>query len=111
MDRRERQVRVIRRKPQVKRSVFNPKRWLGNIVFVILDLLPNVLTGGSSTESMSSRMGRAIVLKSKGFGGWLSRTLCRGLDLIDRGHCVDTYEFEKSMGLHRPESLDDKPGD
>lgn len=98
-------------KPLPKRHVLNPKRWLGNIVFVVLDLLPNAIFFGSSTESMSSRMGRAIVSGAKGFGGGLSRVICRGLDWFDKNHCVDTYEFEKSLGTHRPESLDDKPGD
>ena len=93
------------------RHKFNPKRWVANIVFVSLDLLPNVVLLGSPTESMSSRMGRAVAEKRKGFSGWLSRTICSGLNWLDDNHCVDTWEYEKSLGQHRPEAMDDKQGD
>ena len=76
-----------------------------------IDIGLNTLLLGSPTETISGRMGRAIVNKSKGFGGWMSRMLCKGLNLLDKNHCVDTYEYEKELGLHRPESLDDKKGD
>jgi hypothetical protein len=98
------------RKPVPKRSIFNPKRWLLNIA-ISADLVLNAVFLGSPTETMSGRMGRTISNKSRGFGGWMSRTICAGLNWLDKGHCLDTYEYEKSLGLHRPESLGDKPGD
>ena len=97
-------------KPKPKRSVFNPLRW-GLNLWVAVDQLGNAIIGGAPDETISGRMGRAIVEKRKGFSGWISRTMCKGLNVVDKNHCVDTYEYEKSLGLHRPESLDDKPGD
>jgi len=97
-------------KPRPKRSMFNPLRW-GLNLWIAVDQLGNVVTGGAPDETISGRMGRAIVNKAGGFGGWLSRTLCKGLNVLDRNHCVETYEYEKELGLHRPESLGDRPGD
>ena len=97
-------------KPQKKRSIFNPLRWAHNL-WVALDQVGNDMIGGAPDETISGRMGRAIVNQSKGVGGFLSKWVCKGLSLIDKNHCVDTYEYELSLGQHRPESLNDKPGD
>jgi len=88
---------------------FNPRRWLANVILVTIDLFPNALLGGAPDETLSSRMGRAKD-RPKGFGPWLARTFCKGLDWIDKGHCdkVEKGELERD---HRPESLDDKPDD
>jgi hypothetical protein len=89
---------------------FNLRQY-GINIWLAIDMVLNAMTGGSPTETMSGRMGRAIVQGRKGFSGWLSRTICKGLNLLDKNHCIDTYEAERKLGLHRPESLDDQPGD
>lgn len=48
----------------------------------LLDKAGNTLTGGSPDETISRRAARA-----KGRGSWWGRWLCRGLDLLDPGHC------------------------
>ena len=90
--------------------MFSLRRWAGNL-WIALDEFGNAITGGAPDGTISGRMGKAIVENRKGFSGWLSRTLCKGLNLINKNHCVDTYEYEKNLGIHRPESLDDKLGD
>jgi len=88
---------------------FKPKQFFYN-GWIILDETGNWLTGGASDETMSGRMGRAVVEKRKGFSGWLARTICKGLNVFGKDHCVETYKSELEHA-HRPESLDDKPGD
>ena len=88
---------------------FNPKRWLANVIIATIDIVPNAILGGAPDETLSSRMGRAKD-RPKGFGPWLSRTICKGLDWLDPGHC-DKVEKRETSEYHRPESLDDQPKD
>jgi hypothetical protein len=70
----------------------------------------NWLTGGAPDETLSSRMGRLKDDPKAGLLGWISRRICWLLDKLDPGHCDNTEQYEQDI-VHRPESLDDKPGD
>jgi hypothetical protein len=56
-------------------------------VLIGLDQWANTVLGGDPDETISSRAG-----KSKRQGGRLGKWLCKGLDLIDPGHCEDAIE-------------------
>lgn len=89
---------------------FNPLRWVANVVTWGTTNAVNVLTGGASDETFSSRMGRYRVDKSR----WkraVGKPLAAGIDLfLGKGHCARAAEYERTH-LHREESLDDRPGD
>ena len=87
---------------------FNPLRWVGNLLITV-DQAVNAVLGGAPDETISSRMGR---WKDKRRGGEraIGRAVSGALDKIDPGHS-DKVEADEKRVPHRPESLNDEPGD
>ena len=87
---------------------FNPLRWVGNILLVA-DEAVNSLLGGAPDETISSRMGR-WKHKKKGGEAAVGKAISGALDVIDKGH-TDKVADDERRTPHRPESLNDEPGD
>ena len=68
-------------------------KWVMNVL-IGLDQWANAILGGHPDETISSRAG-----KNKAKGGWWGKWLCRGLDLIDPGHCEDAIEHDRGDKL------------
>lgn len=66
-------------------------------VAVAIDQLVNVITGGQSDETLSSRMGRKPDCNFCNF-------VCRLLDKIDPRHCQKAVESERNR-RHLPPEL------
>jgi len=70
--------------------------WLGRYLFNVLYWLEkggNTLTGGSPDETISRRAARA-----EARGAWWGRVMCRGLNVLDRGHCRDALLRDLGLG-------------
>jgi hypothetical protein len=90
--------------------MLNAKQYWYNL-WIGLDHLINAALFGAPDETLSGRMGRYIVQDRKDKRGKIARVVCKILNAFDKNHCVNTYRYERSLGLHRPESLDDEQGD
>src|SRR3990172_73655 len=88
----------------------NVRHYIHNC-WLVLDIAANaILFFGSPTETVSSRLGRWKDYPT----GWkrrIAQPVCWLLSLFDKNHCDKTEWYERELGRHRPEALDDKPGD
>ena len=86
------------------------RQYLHN-VWLTLDISTNViLFFGSPTETISSRLGRWQDYPTGGKRR-IAGAVCWLLHLLDKNHCDKTEWYERELGRHRPEALDDKQGD
>jgi len=60
--------------------------------FIGVDQRVNALLFGDEDETMSSRMGKRLVLKKDCF---ICRFICGLLNKIDKNHCVDAIEHDR----------------
>jgi len=75
------------------------KNYFRNLLIAI-DQLGNTLAGGKADETISSRLGRAMVRVNADHRGEdrlaeaLARPLCWALDRLDRKHCAASIELD-----------------
>jgi hypothetical protein len=81
-------------------------------LWVLVSIAFNVVfLAGSPTQTTSGRLGRYKDDRRRPVRRGIAQTVCFLLHLVDPHHCDKVEAYEKSLGQHRPESLDDEPGD
>ncbi len=63
--------------------------WVGNI-FLAIDQFINSLLGGDPTETISSRLGKWMMLEMDFIRTTISQGICWFLDLFDPDHCINS---------------------
>lgn len=71
-----------------------------------LDKGANTLTGGSPDETISRRAARA-----EARGAWWGRAMCRGLNVLDPGHCRDSLARDLGAAWQGVAPDSDEPTD
>jgi hypothetical protein len=84
------------------------RRYFYNIGVALNQLANCMFLFGAPDETVSSRLGRWK--DGAGHRRRAARVVCWLLGLIDPGHCDKAEQYERSI-IHRPESINDKPGD
>lgn len=69
-------------------------RYFWNIIIGI-DQLINTLFGGDPDETISSRLGKWLVLPHDQLKWKISYTICRILHLFDKNHCIKNIEEDE----------------
>lgn len=63
--------------------------WIGNI-FTSIDQVVNSLFGGDPTETISSRLGKWLLLEIDTIRTFIAQGICWFLDLFDSNHCINS---------------------